>query len=225
MIATAGSVLTSNGIYTRSQAAYLARLRPQTVSKWFTDTPRLGPAVHREHTENGDRVVSFVDLVQLMAVRAIRNTRVISLQKIREAAARADEMGITFPFARNGIKVFLLGDEVVFKVQNGDMIEATGKTAKHYMIEPVIYPYLEGVDFDPDGVASQYRPPVVTGVVLDPKRQWGAPVLEESNYTVSTLVSSVLTEGSIEAAADMCGVSESDVRMALRFDDFLRGAA
>jgi len=174
--------------------------------------------------ESEGAVVSFVDLIQLMAVRSIRVDHETSLQKIRQTASKAEEMGIHYPLARN-IRIYRLGETIVLGMPDGTYIEASGVYAKHYLMEPVILPYLDDVTFNEEGIVKDYRPKSAVGVVLDPCRQWGAPVVDRCNYTVETLVNSVRAEGSIEAAAEMCGVSVDDVKVALRFEDFLRGAA
>jgi hypothetical protein len=216
----------SGGIYTRSQAAHLARLRPQTLRRWFENSADRGPAVRKAaaQTLDGD-TVSFVDMIQLMAVRAIRVKREVSLQKIRQATTVAEEAGFPFPLARENTRIFLCGDTVFLKLPNDTMMEATGPHARHYVMEPVLLPYLRELTFDEEGMAKDYRPAVAPGVLLAPTRQWGAPIMERSNYTVSTLVSAAYAEGSIDAAARICGVPEDEVRIALQFEDFLRGAA
>ena len=224
----AGSVdVLCGGIYTRSQAAYLARLRPQTMARWFDVSVGHGPAVRHNETTLGSSVVGFTDLMQLMAVRSIRvaGENRISLQKVREITIKAEEVGFSSPLAIEGVEIFLLGKDVVLKLPDGGLLMGSGKYAKHYVMEPVLRPYLEGVKYDKNGVANIYRPPVAPGVCLDPTRQWGSPIIEKSSYTVATLVNAVQAEGSIKSAARICNVDENDVRMALQFEDYLRGAA
>jgi uncharacterized protein (DUF433 family) len=208
------------GVYTRQQAAYLSRVRAQTVNRWFEDE---AAALELRMPENDDGLVSFVDLIQLMAVREIRLKRRLSLQKIRTAVDKAKSFDVHFPFAREATRVFLLGDDVVLKLPNGDLIQATGKTKKNYLMEPVVLPYLTDLTFDKEGLPYEYRP--LPRILLTPAREWGAPVVETCNYTVQTLVAAVQAEGSIEAAADMCGVNPEDVRSALKYEDLLSGVA
>ncbi len=208
------------GVYTRQQASRLSRVRAQTVSRWFDDD---NAALQMRMPENDERLVSFVDLIQLLGVREIRLERRLSLQKIRAVVKRAKGFGVSFPFARLESRVFLLGDNVVLMLPNGDYIQATGKTKKNYLMEPVILPYLQELSFDPDGLPFQYRP--LPGILLTPKREWGAPIVESCNYTVQTLVAAVKAEGSIEAAADMCGVDVDDIARALKYEDMLSGVA
>lgn len=225
LVATAPKVdILANGIYTRRQAAYLARLRPQTASRWFDPTEKLGPAVRRHLTLVGDEpVVSFVELVQLMAVRAIRIDRDISLQKIREVVAQAEKIGLAFPLARN-VRVFRWhNNQIVLRLPNGDFIEASGPTAHNYLFEPIILPYLDDITFNEEGLANVYRPKGYPGIVINPAMRWGAPVVESCGYTVETLVNAVTSEGTVERAARMCGVAEEEVKTAIRYEDFLRG--
>ena len=211
------------GAYTRQQASLISRVHPRTVSYWFDGDSSRGPAIQLHMPENDRGLISFVDLVQLLGVHAIRSKHKVSLQKIREAVKTAEQLGVTFPFARNSAKAFLWNDRIVLKTDDGDFIEATGKHARAFLIEPIILPYLKDLTFDTDGLPNTYRP--LQNILLSPKRQWGAPIVEGCNYTVQTLVSAVQNEGSIEAAADMCGVSEDDVRSALRYEDHLLGIA
>ncbi len=77
-------------------------------------------------------LVSFVDLIQMLAVRAIRHKRNLSLQSIRAVARVAeDECGFNFPFAPD-TQAFLFGKEVVLRLPDDTYITATGKHANSY---------------------------------------------------------------------------------------------
>lgn len=212
------------GVYTRQHAAYLARLRPQTAARWFVDDEDARPAIHRQMPDNRDDLVSFVDLIQLLGVAEIRRARQLSLQMIRRVIEEArSKYNIDYPLARADVKVSLFGNTVVLTLPNQDLVEVSGQTKRHYLMQPVVLPYLQDLRFGPDQLPDQYRP--LPGILLTPAREWGAPVLEDSGYTVETLVRAVRAEGSIEAAADMCGVAVQEVRTALRYDSFLAGVA
>ncbi len=208
------------GVYTRQQAAHLSRVRAQTVNRWFDDE---SSTLELRMPDNDDGLVSFVDLVQLLGIREIRLARQLSLQKIRATVEKAKGFGVHFPFARLGTRVFLLGDDVVLRLPNQDLIQTTGKTRKNYLMEPVVLPYLEELKFDQEGLPYEYRP--MPGILLSPAREWGAPIVETCNYTVQTLVMAVKAEGSIEAAADMCGVEVKEINNALKYEDLLSGVA
>lgn len=209
------------GVYTRQHAAFLARLRPRTAAQWFDVA---APVIQTQMPANDDGLVSFVDLIQLLGVAEIRRARKLSLNAIRGVVDKAwKEFGVQYPFARHESKVFLLGQAVVLKLPTGDYVEVTGPTKHNYLMEPVVLPYLQDLTFGPDELPNEYRP--LPGILLSPKREWGAPVMEESGYTVETLVRTVQTEGSIEAAADACGVTQDEIKKALRYNSFLAGVA
>jgi uncharacterized protein (DUF433 family) len=223
MVASLELDILQNGAYTLQQAALLARIHLRTVNYWFDADAARGPAVKKYIPENEDGLVSFVDLIQLLGVHAIRTKHKVSLQRIREAVRKTEDLGITYPFARNSAKTFLLGDRIVFKTDSGDFLEATGKHARAFLMEPIVLPYLKDLTFDDQGLPTEYRP--MDNILLAPKRKWGAPVVESCDYTVQSLVAAVQSEGSIEDAADICGVGESEVRAALRYEDYLSGIA
>jgi uncharacterized protein (DUF433 family) len=84
--------------------------------------------------------------------------------------------------------------------------------------------YLDDLTFDPDsGLASEYTPLKDNGrkIVINPSKQFGAPVVMPVGYTAGALIEAVESEGSIEAAAEAYGVDEADVKLALRYDDML----
>jgi uncharacterized protein (DUF433 family) len=211
------------GAYTLPQASRLSRVHLRTVSYWFDMDSEHGPAIQRFMPENDLGLISFVDLVQLLAVHTIRHKRLVSLQKIRQAVKQAEDAHISYPFCRNNARVYLWGNTVVIKTEDGDMFEATGKTRGHYLMEPVVLPYLKDLTFQEDGMPNEYRP--LDNILLTPKRNWGAPIVESCNYTVETLVNAVQSEGSIDLAADMCGVTVDEVRSALKYEDHLAGIA
>ena len=211
------------GTYTLPQASRLARVHARTVSYWFDDDPARGPAIKRHMPKNEDDLISFVDLIQLVGVHTVRNKHDVSLQRIRQAVRKAESMGISFPFARVTVKAYLFGGEIVLETAEGDTIQATGKHARGYLMKPIVLPYLSDLTADPNGLPIEYRP--IQNILLTPKRHFGAPIVESCDYAAQTLVSAVEAEGSIEAAADMCGVSVDEVRSALRYEEYLSGIA
>ena len=103
------------GAYTRQQASLISRVHPRTVSYWFDGDLSRGPAIQLHMPENDRGLISFVDLIQLLGVHAIRSKHKVSLQKIREAVKNAEQLGVTFPFARNSAKAFLWNDRIVLR--------------------------------------------------------------------------------------------------------------
>jgi uncharacterized protein (DUF433 family) len=217
----------SEGLYTPDQAARLARLTPQTVRRWFDGVGGHEPAAIRRLPKEDAGLLGFVDLVQAMAIRAIRLDRKLSLQKIRETINAAKELGVEYPFARKH-QTFLFADDVVIKLADNRLIQVTGRYKMQECIRPVLEVFMDDLCFDADtGLANEYRPLKDDGhyISISPSRKYGAPVVMPQGYTVSSLVNAAQAEGSPADAASAFNVPESAVRLALKYDDFLLGRA
>src|ERR1035437_8920340 len=128
----------TDGLYTLDQAARIAQVSPQLLRNWLGDTPSRTAALERKMPANAAGVIGFIDLIQAMAVHAIRVHKNVSLQKIRAAVGAAHKRGIEYPFARNH-QTFLFSDEVVIKILAPEeiLIYVTGKYKDQQLIPPI----------------------------------------------------------------------------------------
>src|SRR4051812_18509560 len=111
MVASLNKTL-GNGIYTVAEAALYARVAPQMMSRWLFGGKR-GEPVFGPQFGAADRLVSFLDLIQTLAIREIRIQRRVPLNKFRQAISLAKaKYGMAYPFATKHC-TFLLGDELV----------------------------------------------------------------------------------------------------------------
>ena len=226
VVAANPDAILTEGLYTIDQAARLARLSPQILYRWFDGTSDSPPAMIRRIPKNGANVVSFIDLMQALAIRALRKQNRISLQKVRLTVKAAEQTGHPHPFALQH-RTFLFDDDIVIELYNGDLIQVTGKYKQQQLIRPVVELYLEDVGFDLFGKANSYTP-MREGdrkIVIQPTIKFGAPVVMPCGYTVSAILDAVESEGSIEAAASAFEIEQDDVKFALRYDDLLAGIA
>ena len=238
MVAPASNIFVE-GIYTIEEAAHLARVKPRSLRRWLDGEGGKEPALLRRIPKNDAGALGFVDLVQAMAVRAIRQKEIksargkdpviVSLQKLRKTVEEAERLGIQYPFARRH-KTYLFRDDVVIEFEDGTLITVTGEYRQQHLMKPVVELYLEDLSFDPhSGLANEYVPLRDTNderrVVIRPTLKYGAPVVMPSGFAVSSLVDAVDSEGSIAAAADMYEVDEADIKLALRYEDILAGSA
>jgi uncharacterized protein (DUF433 family) len=210
----------SEGLYPIDQAARLARVSPRILRRWFDSDE---PAMRRRLAKNDSDLVSFIDLVQSLAIRALRKKKKLSLQRVRQTIIEAEKMGVTHPFARKH-QTYLFDDDVVLAFPDGRIVGCTGEYRGQHLFKPIIELYLDDLGFDPkSGLASRYTPLKDNGfsIVIDPSIKYGAPIVHPIGYTVSSLVAAVDSEGSIEDAAKAYDVDPSVVKFALRYDDYL----
>jgi len=210
---------THDGAYTPATAAALLGVNTAKILRWVYGTTNAEPAIVPQHRDFRGEIITFLDLIQAMAIRNIRNQRSVSLQKIRATVIKAREYGILYPLAKKHT-TFVFNDDVVLRLDDGSLIQATGRYHDNQLIEPVVYEYLDDLGWDDRGFASAYRP-IRRGyrlVTLDPRINYGAPTVMPCRYTVTTLLNAVESEGDENRAAAACGVHPIDVQLAREFE-------
>jgi uncharacterized protein (DUF433 family) len=229
LVVTVSDQIFLEGLYTVEQAAWMARVTPRLLRSWLDGEGPRDAAVLRRLPKNSADVISFVDFVQTMAIRAIRTreTNRLSLQKIRATINEAKKLGIDYPFARRH-QTYLFQDDVVIRMSSDPdvIIQVTGKYKQHQLIQQAVELYMEDLGFDLEtGLANKYTPMRDNGrmIVVDPKIQYGAPVVLPCGYTAAALIDASHSEGSINAAAEAMEVESADVLFALRYNDLLAG--
>lgn len=228
------------GLYTPEEAAFYARVSLRLLNHWlFSDGDERVIAPQIRDQSDDDRVVTFMDLVQALAVRTIRLDFKIPLHKIRTAVRDIQEKhGIEYPFAREHT-TYLRSDrkrkghgEILIRLPgiteaDDRFVEVSGSGRGNFVMKPILESYLDELTFDKRGFAMRYKPFNLDSqsIILDPHVRLGEPIVESCGYTAQTLWETVFTEGSISAAALACGVDESCVRVALKYHDHLNGIA
>ncbi|MCW5755597.1 MAG: hypothetical protein KIT24_12895 [Phycisphaeraceae bacterium] len=217
------------GLYTAAEAAMYVRARPEAISRWVHGNAKGERVVRPQFDTNSERVITFVDMVQALSVRAVRTqAKSVPLPAIRDAVRKAeDEHGIQYPLARRHL-LFYFDKSVFIKLNGSDSIVGlTSKDIGQHLLRPIVEPYLEEISFDDDGLAETWTP-MSSGdlsIRLDPAVRFGQPIVAPLNILASTLSEAVVTEGSIEAAAEAHGVDRSAVLLAVKYFDSLTGLA
>lgn len=218
------------GLYSPAEAALFARLRASTMKRWVFGGHDGDAAITHQITSDSP-VVSFIDLVQSLAIHSIRSSFAVPLQRIRAAVDRAENTyGIQYPFARSH-KTFVITEgsakgNIAIKVENR-VIQVTGKNRDQVLMEPVIEPYLKQIKFGPDGLAYEYtawKSP--SGVIrMNPHIRFGQPMVVDCGISARVLWEAVGIEGGIKEAAKAYGVRQKHIRLACEYFGYLTSGA
>jgi len=226
VVSESKTALLGKGIYTPQEAAYFARIPTTTLLRWVYGNRGGEPVIHSELDPPPDRTVTFLDLVQSLAVRAIRVAYKVPLQRIREAVDCARErFGVAYPFAMQH-RTFLFGTDIVIELPRLELTQISGRQKGQAIMREIAEPFLLDLTFSSESqVAVQYRAFSYGSreVLIDPSQRYGQPIVLPCRHSVYALVDAYVTEGGPEAAAEACGVEMDDVLFALRYDDHLRG--
>jgi uncharacterized protein (DUF433 family) len=204
------------GIYRQSEAALLAGLRPTTVRRWLQlerGADSLAAVTERP-------LVSFLDLISLRAIAALRRAGV-PLQQIRKGIhGMRKQLGIKHPlasesFPTDGLRLYFMENAL-----------PKDNTGQQWAAEELVRDYLRDVKYGPVGrncrLATSWEPP---GIVLDPLRQHGAPCIAGSRVRVAVLHQYVEAGDSPEHLATLFELDLATLRQGLQWYEGLQRRA
>jgi uncharacterized protein (DUF433 family) len=220
------TTILGNGIYSFGEAARLVGVSQQRLRAWFCGWPnRVSPIAQSDYDLAG--VISFWDLVDAMVIGQLRSHK-FSLPYLRKVTqALRDEFGTPHPFCVKGLlynahshRVFVqsadeLGDERIKEIVKGE-----------WVLGPILKPFLKQLEHDPASkLAQQWR--IAEGVVIDPRRQYGKPIVDAVGVPTSVLWASFIANNrDANLVANWYGILPEHVQFAVRFQDqFFRKAA
>lgn len=239
MIAT--SELLGIGLYTTEEAAHYARVSTRTTNRWMFGEGSSEPVVRAQLGEMGsrERLVTFLDFVQLMAIRSVRlREKRFPLPKIRNACDRASrDYGLRFPLAAKDHRILLFGPrdnlslcEMIIEFGKDSIgeeryLQVTGKNKGNLFLTRVAEPFIHGLEFGEGPFATRYIAwkEGDKSIVMDPHQRLGEPYLPWCGYTASGIWDAYVAEGGVKEAANVFGISETDVELVVHYYDFLAG--
>ena len=222
------------GFYSYADAARIIGIPSAKLRRWVRDydhythagiIERRALIVH--HYGPQDRVLSFLELIELLFISLFRREG-LSLKAIREAAVTAARWYATdYPFA---IKRFSTDGRHIFATMaNGanarDLLAELGRG--QFALPTVIDPFLRKIEYSGDELAKAFWP---LGrdqrIVLDPDRAFGQPIDAETGVPTDILYRAFKAEGenSIQRVANWYEVPVEAVEAAIAFEHTLSAA-
>jgi len=211
------------GIYTLQEASLYGGISSHKLSRWVFGTANCSSVI--DSTLSSQRLISFYDLVQTMAINMAREQG-IPLSKIRQAIKFVqDEHNISLPLAYDH-RLLWFDNELHIKLPTKAIHQASGKIKGQIMMR-IVEPFMRDLHFDPEGVVTQFTPFNKYGrqVILDPKRQFGQPLVGNTGYRADVLDRAHSIEQSHELVASIYNIDVKDVKTAVAYMKTLRTAA
>lgn len=214
------------GVYSLSEAARYTGLHPARIRAWFKGRQGAGTRrpVFRGGFEpvGGEYAISFLDLIDAYVVGRFRNAGV-TMPLIRKAyAALEQDLGTRHPFAHGSL--YTDGRRVIVgaaeRIGEYVLYDAISKQ----LFFPQLHESLDRIDYHAETrLAERWR--IAEGVTIDPRVALGKPVVRETGIHTSVLARQYAANRENAAlVADLFGVSEAEVRNAVRFERTLKAA-
>jgi uncharacterized protein (DUF433 family) len=223
--------LLGSGLYPLVQAARLVGVEPRSVRRWLkgyswnyrdgrSSSGPLWTLQYADDEELGaEQVLGFYDLLELRAVARFVEHRV-PLKVIRATIEQATEQFGPHPlhtqrFMSDGRRFF---HEAIELTGQRSLVDFKGKQV---VFDAVIRPSLfAGIDYKANGEAQRWFP--VHGrkvIVLDPRKQFGEPIIADAGVPTDAIASAVKAEGGDrKRVAKLYRVTPAAVDAAVNFE-------
>ena len=215
------------------EAAHYLGIPKATLRSWVLGRPyptERGKRFFRpiiELPEKDQRLLSFVNLVEVHVLDALRRAHGVRISHIRKSVDYVrNRLGSKHPlaeekFATDGVDLFV---ERFGKLMN---ITREGQL----VIKELIEAYLQRVERDPVGIpirlypfTRERKPEVPRAIVIDPYVSFGRPVLTGTGIATTIIAQRYKAGESIEELAEDYGRSRSDIEEAIRCELWLDAA-
>ena len=225
------SALVGVGLYSIPDAARIIGLKPAILRRWVSEYTYTSHGVTYRHRPvvpprlSGTKgVLTFLELIKLLFVKQFR-VEGVSMQVMRKAAqAAARKFDTPYPFAvrhfdTDGRSIF----ETLKAQPDGEAI-VEDLARGQYVFDIVVRPFFRKLDYSDAGIALKFWPLDREGrVVLDPEREVGAPIDDETGVPTRALFDAVRADGgqSCETVATWFEAPLPAVEAVVRYESML----
>jgi uncharacterized protein (DUF433 family) len=212
------------GVYTPREAARLVGRTPQQVLRWTRGSGTDEPLWHAHYQFLEDSTeISFLDLVEVRVVASMRSAG-ISMQAIRFAMRLAQEKyGIERPLASQNFKTdgrSILMDAIE---EDGEYVSLSSKYPGQKVFKDIVDQSLNDLEYEED-LAARWRPADYQAVVIDPKRFFGDPLLDEFGVSTHTIYTEFNEFDDFRYLASIYEIPIQAIKQAVAFERSLSAA-
>ncbi|MEX2491296.1 MAG: DUF433 domain-containing protein [Nitrospirales bacterium] len=223
--------------YTLSEAAQYLRIPRTTIRDWVTGRSLQKETITRRSQpiipvpKSTPRLLSFINLVEVHILDAIRREHNISLEKVRKAIQYLQRQSpskhplVDHTFETNGMNLFIEKYEQLINVtQEGQLA-----------IKEIMKAHLKRIERDAQGIPQKlypfthkraFRPGEIepTTVVIDPRVSFGRPSIIGTGIPTSIIAERYKAGESVEDLADDYGLQSLQIQEAIRSELTLEAA-
>jgi uncharacterized protein (DUF433 family) len=224
------------GVYSPTDAARLINVPAYKIKRWLfgydfsrsirgekqisSSPPLWMPQI--APTEFDTKIIGFNDLLEIRFVDAFVRFG-LPLTVVRRCLNTAKELyKIDFPltsgkFKTDGKTIFA---QAIEQARDEDLLDLRNKQfAFNEIFKPSLY---AGIEYEGNLASKWYPNQKDHEIVLDPKRQFGTPIVDEVNIPTSAIYSSYLSEGadsaSLKTTSNIFDIPEKLVASAIKFE-------
>lgn len=215
-----------NGLYTYKDVSHLTGLSVIKLRRWSEGYKRndskneIEPVFETDYDKiDSKKVLSFLDIIEIIFIKAFHQYG-ISMQTVRIAIKSASKLlHSEHPFAMK--KIYTDGKTIFAKIaKEADSVELIDLLKKQYEFSEIILPTLyECIDFNDYEIAEKWWPlGKKSGVVIDPSRNFGKPIIDDINIRTELIMDLYNTGHTKEDISDWYDIEFKYIEMAIDFE-------
>jgi uncharacterized protein (DUF433 family) len=211
------------GVYNIAEAAKLSGLQPGRVRAWFRPGETnlsSRPVFLSDYPSVGDdRAISFLDLIEVCIAGKLRAADPpVSLQHIRKVHRKlSNDTGQKHPFCTR--EIYHSRGKIFTRPLNEPGTDAIiDPLSNQQYINAIILPFLQRIEYDEiTDLARLWH--IADGIVVDPARCFGKPIVEEVGIATRILASAYEANGrNSRRVANWYEIDPDHVEKAVKFE-------
>lgn len=207
------------GIYLAKDISAILNLDILKVNRWLTSywNGSLGNGIKYTFGEKY-KAVNFYSLIEFYTFYKLREKNV-SVNQIKMLHDRLSELHNTpYPFAVS-CDIFVSNTKkknLLYYDHLGSLLDLNPKNQFSFSF---LNQFLEKIEFDDDNIASRFFPLNKSkNIVVDPKRQFGQPIINGTNIRTNTIFNLYKGGERIEDICSLYDIQKAAVRDAIKYE-------
>ncbi len=206
------------GIYTIPDIASILRLPTTKVRRWmkeyWNEKFAQGECDAFSQGTGKEQVTNFYTLIEFYTFYQLRLNGVSSFKINKAHDILAEVYKTKYPFAKSNILTD--GKNIFFSGKVGEIIEAD--ITLQINIKEVLEPFCRSIDFDVNSLATRFYPLGKNHeIIIDPHRQFGQPVIGNTNILTETVFDLYRAGEPLKVIANIFELTSKQVKDAIDF--------
>jgi uncharacterized protein (DUF433 family) len=205
------------GAYTAPDISLILKI-PQHRIRWYIDQvwdPKFGKRIFGERYSwdlSRGKAVNFLVLVEFKVVLLLRGLGLSTRRILMARNEIAKDLRHPYPFA--SARLLANAHDIWYRVNN-DIVNADRTHQMNF--SKCVEDYCRNIEFAEDTAIRLWPAGKESTVVVDPRHQFGQPVIEGTNIMALTLFQMHLSGESVPTLSRLYEITEKEVEDALKF--------
>lgn len=206
------------GIYTLPDVADILHLPAGKVRRWMHEywQLRFSSSAKSEFSYGTGRelVTNFLTLIEFFTFYQLRQEGVSAQKIVKAHQILAKTFQTKYPFAKSNLLTD--GKQILFSGEVGEIIKAD--ETLQITIKGAFEPFCKKVEFNEDHIVRRFYPMGKEhSIVVDPRRQFGQPVIGDTNVLAETVYNLHRGGESVEMISSLYTLTVDQVNDAINY--------